>query len=142
MKVYGFPTFNVLKVLFTAEELGLDYEFVMLNAQEGQHKTPEHIRRHPLGKVPAIEHDGNYLFESAAICRYLALHAESEMYAGSALQRATIDQWIDMMGYHVGHWLSVYFWEEIAKPKFMGKESDQKAVAFAGKFLDKNVTCS
>jgi glutathione S-transferase len=139
MKIYGFPTFNVLKVLFTAEELGLEYEFVMLDAQQGQHKTPEHIRRHPLGKVPAIEHDGNYLFESAAICRYLAVIAESSLYAGTPLQRASVDQWVDMMGYHAGRWLSVYFWEEVAKPRFMGKPSDQDALKEAAGFLDKQL---
>ena len=139
MKIYGFPTFNVLKVLFTAEELGLDYEFVMLDAQQGQHKTPEHIRRHPLGKVPAIEHDGNYLFESATICRYLAVIAESPMYAGTPLQRATIDQWMDMVGHHVGRWLAVYFWEEIIKPQFMRQPGDQDALKEAAGFLEKQL---
>ena len=139
MKIYGFPTFNVLKVLFTAEELGLDYEFVMLDAQQGQHKTPEHIRRHPLGKVPAIEHDGNYLFESAAICRYLAVTTESSMYAGTPLQRANIDQWVDMVGHHVGRWLAVYFWEEIIKPKFMGQPANEKSLQEAKGFLEKQL---
>lgn len=136
MKVYGFPTFNVLKVLFTAEELGLDYEFVMLDAQQGQHKTPEHIRRHPLGKVPALEHDGSYLFESAAICRYLAVISGSPMYAGTPLQRATIDQWVDMIGYHAGRWLAAYFWEEVIKPQYMKQPTDPEALKEAAGFLE------
>lgn len=136
MKIYGFPTFNVTKVLFTAEELGLDYEYVALNPAQQEHKLPEHISRHPLGKVPALEHEGNYLFESAAICRYLAVVADSPMYGGSPLARAVIDEWVDMTGHHVGRWLAVHFFEEIVKPQIMERPGNQKAVAEAKRFLD------
>ena len=41
MKIYSFPTFNLLKVLLTAEELNLDYELHLLDATKGEHKSPD-----------------------------------------------------------------------------------------------------
>jgi glutathione S-transferase len=32
---------------------------------------PEHLARHPWGKVPVIDHDGFSIFETAAITRYV-----------------------------------------------------------------------
>ena len=135
MKIFSFPTFNVLKVLATAEELALGFEFVLLDPSKGEHKTPEHLARHPLGKVPAIEHDGEYLYESNAICRYLAVISDSKMYAGTPRQRAIIDQYVDLMTHHVGRWLSVYFFEESIKPRLLKQEASTEAVAEAAGFL-------
>ena len=80
MKIYGFATNNVLKVVLTACELDLDFEFVLLNPGAGEHKSEDHLKRHPMGKVPVLEDGGDYLFESNAICRYLANREQSPMY--------------------------------------------------------------
>jgi glutathione S-transferase len=37
----------------------------------GQHRGPEHMARHPLGRVPAIDDDGFVVYETQAILRYL-----------------------------------------------------------------------
>lgn len=70
--IYG-PNYStyVRTVRLVCEEKGADYRLVELNTLEGAHKTSEHLARHPFGKVPAIEHDGLRLFETAAIVRYL-----------------------------------------------------------------------
>ena len=80
IKIYGFKTFNLDKVLLTAEELKLDYDYIQLSPANGEHKSPEHLQRHPLGEIPAIEHNGKMLFESNAICRYLAVLKESSLH--------------------------------------------------------------
>lgn len=55
------------------EELGVPCEIVPVDLQRGEHKSPAHLRVHPLGKVPALEDDdGTVLIESAAICLHLA----------------------------------------------------------------------
>ena len=54
------------------EELGVPYELIRLDLSKGEHKTPEYLKIHPLGKVPALQ-DGDAIFlESVAICMYLA----------------------------------------------------------------------
>jgi glutathione S-transferase len=37
----------------------------------GQHRAPEHLARHPFGRVPAIDDDGFVVYETQAIIRYI-----------------------------------------------------------------------
>ena len=52
-------------------EAGAEYEQHLLD-YEGAMKTPEYLAINPMGKVPAIVHDGRIVTECAAICAYLA----------------------------------------------------------------------
>ncbi len=135
MKIYGFATFNVLKVLGTAEELRLEYEYIALDPGKGEHKTPEHIERHPMGKVPVIEDDGHYLYESNTICRYLASRENSPLYSGSIMNKAIIDQQIDMITQNVGHWYGVYFVEEVVKKNYFDEPASEENLQEAAEVL-------
>lgn len=139
LKIYGASTFNATKVLFTAEELGLEYEYVHLDFAKAEHKSAAHLARHPLGKVPALEHNGNHLYESAAMCRYLSNIADKKLYAADPVQAAQIDQMIDLMCHHIGKWLAVYFYQEVVMMKYYKKEPDEDAVAEAKGFLDQQL---
>ena len=141
LNIYGFQSFNTLKVLLTAEELGLQYQYHGLNPMKGEHKTPEHFKRHPLGKTPAIEHDGRPLFESNTICRYLASFQNSPLYPSApaqAWERAQIDQWVDYVTQHPGRWIGTYFFQEVVA-KMIGEQTDTKAVKEAQEFLDQQL---
>src|ERR1700720_3812107 len=37
----------------------------------GTFRSPQHLARHPFGRVPVLEHDGFSLYETQAILRYL-----------------------------------------------------------------------
>jgi glutathione S-transferase len=54
------------------EELGVPHELVRLDPAKGETRTPEHLRRQPLGHVPVLEDGEARVFESAAICLWLA----------------------------------------------------------------------
>ncbi|HLY37249.1 MAG TPA: glutathione S-transferase family protein [Candidatus Binatia bacterium] len=54
------------------EEIGAPYEVVRLNLGAQEHKRPEYLRINPNGTVPALVDGDLALFESAAICQYLA----------------------------------------------------------------------
>jgi glutathione S-transferase len=54
------------------EEIGAPYELVTLNLQAGDQKKPEFLKINPNGAVPALVDGDVKLFESAAICQYLA----------------------------------------------------------------------
>src|SRR5215472_6276573 len=56
-------------VLATLEEKGASYRLAAL--PPGSSKSPEHLRLHPFGRVPVLEHDGFMLYETQAILRYL-----------------------------------------------------------------------
>ncbi len=139
MKIFGFPTFNLTKVILTAEEASQAYDFVRLDPMKGETKTPENLERHPFGKMPSLEDDGQFLCESAAMCRYIAAKSGSPLYAGNLMAKAKIDQWVDIMSCHIGRWLQVFYWQEVIKPKFFQKEIDKAAVEEAQTFLDQQL---
>ena len=69
--IYG-PAFStyVRSVRLTFEEKAAPYHLEEVNILEGAHQTPEHRARHPFIKVPAFEHDGLTLYDSAAMMVY------------------------------------------------------------------------
>jgi glutathione S-transferase len=58
------------RVLWMLEEIGEPYELTIMNWEQGSGE--EHRRRQPLGRVPVVQFDDGYVFESAAICLHLA----------------------------------------------------------------------
>jgi glutathione S-transferase len=54
------------------EELGAAYEMRILNLKAGENRQPAYLAVNPLGKVPAIVHDGALVTEQGAIFVYLA----------------------------------------------------------------------
>jgi glutathione S-transferase len=54
------------------EEVGQPYETKILRWETGDAKAADYLAINPMGKVPAIVHDGVVVTECAAICAYLA----------------------------------------------------------------------
>lgn len=139
MKIFGFPTFNLTKVLLTAEEVGESYDLVMLDPQKGELSTPENLQRHPFGKMPSLEDEGRFLCESAAMCRYIANKSGGKLYGGDFMAKANVDQWMDTMSCHIGRWIQVFYWQEVIRPKYFQQVSDANAIAEANTFLDQQL---
>ena len=126
---------NTTKTIYVAEALGVDYEYIQMNLKKGEHKTPEHFKRHPLGKLPTLTHGGETLFESDAICGYMASVENSSLYpSDNELYRARIDQWLGFFTNHLGRWLNSYAFEKVAKVKFgfgtPNKATEEEAFGF------------
>ena len=70
--LYGFDGSTYVRtVRMLLHEKGADYDQVAVNVLEGEPRQPEHLQRHPFGKVPVIDHDGMRILETSAITRYL-----------------------------------------------------------------------
>jgi glutathione S-transferase len=63
------------------EEKGVGYELVDVDVFASGGPPPDHLARHPFGRIPAFRHDGTALYEAVAIARYV-----DEAFAGPALQ--------------------------------------------------------
>jgi glutathione S-transferase len=133
-RLYGFITQNTLKTLYVLEEVSPDFEFHFVNLAAGEQNSDEFAAKTPVGKVPVLEHDGEYLFESGAICRYVANVTDSPLYPADKLQRARVDQWMDFFTCHLGRWFTKLFFETVIKPKFNLGEPDAAGIAEADKF--------
>lgn len=59
-------------VRWMLEEIDQPYETRVLRWETGDTKRPDFLAINPMGKVPAIVHDGVVVTECAAICAYLA----------------------------------------------------------------------
>jgi glutathione S-transferase len=94
--LYGFPNSRSLRVAWTLEELGLEYAYRHVDLARGEGQSEAFLARHPDGKVPVLEDGELMLFESAAICRYLAeRYGEPGALMPAAIEeRARVDQWL------------------------------------------------
>jgi len=94
-RLYYMPRTRSSRVLWLLEEIGEPYELTEIAGV--QRRSAEHLRRHPLGRVPALElGDGTTMFESAAICVQLAdLNPAAGLIPplGSS-ERALVYQWV------------------------------------------------
>ncbi|MBC7738875.1 MAG: glutathione S-transferase family protein [Candidatus Saccharibacteria bacterium] len=78
---------------------GIAYTQVPVNVLTGETPTPEHLARHPFGKVPVLDIDGMRLRETEAICRYLDDRTpEPSVVPVDAKDRALMTEVINMIG--------------------------------------------
>lgn len=75
------------------EETGAPYDTVLLD-WEGSIKSPDYLAINPMGKVPAIVHDGRVVTEAAAVCAYLAEAFPEAGLAPTAAERADYYRWM------------------------------------------------
>lgn len=80
-------------VRWMLEETGAPYETVMLDYATSM-KAPDYLAINPMGKVPAIVHDGRIVTECAAICAYLADAIPAAGLAPAAAARADYYRWL------------------------------------------------
>ena len=72
LKLYHSPQTRSSRMVWLLEEIGAPYEIEYLDIR-AEGGVPESYRAiHPLKKVPALQHDGEIVTESAAICLYLS----------------------------------------------------------------------
>ncbi|KAF7344142.1 hypothetical protein MVEN_01704400 [Mycena venus] len=74
LKLYAVPypgRGSGLVYLLLAEKQ-IPFELVAVDLKAKEQKKPEFLAMHPFGQVPVIDDDGFIVYESRAICRYLA----------------------------------------------------------------------
>jgi glutathione S-transferase len=79
--LYWGPGSAALAPQIMLEEIGAKHELKLIETSKDQHKTAEYLKLNPNGKIPTLVVDGKQvIFESAAICMYLAdRHPEAKL---------------------------------------------------------------
>ena len=129
--VYGIPGSPYVRMpLLACEEKGAPYRIEAMTF--GTTKSPEHLARHPFGRIPAVEHDGFRLYESQAIIRYI-----DQVFDGPSLTpsdpkaQARMNQVMGIVDWYVMPSISAGIgFNRIIKP-IMGLPPDEAAVAAA-----------
>lgn len=101
LNIWGrISSINVRKVVWCAQELGLDFQRTEAGGKFGIVQTPDYLRLNPNALVPAID-DGEgeervVLWESNVIVRYLcAKHAPGKLYPERLAARFDAERWMD-----------------------------------------------
>jgi glutathione S-transferase len=99
MQLYEFAPTRSIRVRWTLQELGVEFESVTINLADGEHRRPEFLKLNPAGRLPVLIDDDFVLTESVAIVLYLA-----EKYSHKGLlpidlkQRAQVNRWLLFTG--------------------------------------------
>jgi len=120
---------NTLRVRAVALELGLELDNIEVDIRKGDNRAEAFLKRNPNAKVPVLE-DGNFvLWESRAICTYLAsLKPEIGLYPANLKARAIVDQWSWWQAIHLGPAMQKLSFEVFLKEKFGIGEADPAVI--------------
>jgi glutathione S-transferase len=89
-------SFNVQKVMWLVDELGLAHKHIEAGGSFGGLDTPEFRAMTPHAKVPVIDDDGTVVWESHAILRYLAArYGQGAFWQDDPAARSQADRWMD-----------------------------------------------
>jgi len=128
--LFGFPRSTYVSVArLVLHAKGVRYRF-----QDVEHDiyTPQHLERHPFGRVPALLHGEFWVYETSAIALYI-----DEAFAGPTLmpqdilQRARIHQWISSLNAYLYPYMIYYLVHERIVFPDLGIASDEEVVAEA-----------
>jgi glutathione S-transferase len=97
LTIWGRPSsFNTQKVLWLADELGLEYEHIPAGGSFGRLDDPAFRAMNPHGRVPVVEDGDAVVWESHACLRYLAArYGQGSFWADDPAKRAIVDGWMD-----------------------------------------------
>lgn len=94
MTVYGTPASTYVRTArLLLEESGVDYELKSVDIFSGENQSAEYLAKHPFGKVPTLDADGDILYETSAITDYVnTVFANGKFTPSNPLTRARMHQ--------------------------------------------------
>ena len=128
--LYGFDGSTYVRtVKMVLADKGQDYDQDQINVLEGGPRQPEHLARHPFGKVPVLDIDGIRIRETDAICRYLEdTRPQPALIPKDARARALMTEAISLINsYGYGALVGVAGYHLF--PDFIGGQDDDARAA-------------
>ncbi len=118
-------------VMTTLEEKGARYRFSPV--APGALRSPEHLARHPFGRVPVLEHSGFLLYETQAILRYLdRVLPNPPLTPADPKRAARMDQVMNVNDWYLFQGVAnVIVFHRVVGPRVMGLAPDEAAIEAA-----------
>ena len=89
-------SFNLQKVMWLVEELGIAHRHIEVGGKFGGLDTSEFHAMNPHRKVPVIDDNGTVVWESHTILRYLAArYGRDSFWHEDPARRSQFDRWMD-----------------------------------------------
>jgi glutathione S-transferase len=139
LRIYHAPLSSASnRVRLCAEAIGLEHEDIAVDLGRGEQHSEAYLAINPFGKVPVIDDDGFYLFESNAIMKYLCRKHGSPLYPADTDGQALVDQWCDFAGSLLGPAYGRVIFNRLLAPA-RGARVDEASLAdglhFIGRYL-------
>jgi glutathione S-transferase len=96
-KLYGPAASRVFRCIWTFCEIGEPFEHIHLDLLKGDALSSDFLNKNPMGKVPVLEFEGNFLFESGAICSFISQRARTKLDLigdDGSFKRAEVNKWL------------------------------------------------
>src|ERR1700688_1847986 len=115
-------------VLATLEEKGASWRLAPV--LPGTARSPEHLARHPFGRVPVLEHNGFIIYETQAILRYLDRVLPTPSLTPADPKRAArMDQVMNVNDWYLFQGVAnVIVFHRVVGPRVMGLAPDETAI--------------
>ena len=112
--------------MHVADEKGVSYDFVPLT-----YRSPEHLKLHPFGKMPVMQHGDAYLYETLAITHYIDTAFDgAALHPASALAQANMLRWVSIINAYVFPIMNRFTKERLVRPAW-GFEPDHAFIESA-----------
>ena len=118
LKIWGrISSINVKKVVWAAQELGLNFDRHEAGGVYGVVKTPAYVALNPNSQIPVMEDADYVLWESNVITRYLcAKHSPGNLYPSDLHERFDAERWMEWQQTMVNPASRNGFWHLIRLP--------------------------
>jgi glutathione S-transferase len=95
MKLFEFAPTRSIRVRWTLQELGVEFESVVIDLAAGENHSAAFLKINPAGRLPALVDGDLVLTESVAIVLYLAeKYPEKRLVPSDPAQRAQVYRWL------------------------------------------------
>ena len=112
--------------MHVADEKGVSHEL-----QSFEVGSPEHLKLHPFGKMPVLQHGGAFLYETLAIAHYIDRAFEGPpLQPDGAEAQAHVLRWIGIVNSYVFPVMNRFMKERIVRPAW-GFEPDEAFIQSA-----------
>ncbi|KKE81491.1 glutathione S-transferase [Pseudoalteromonas luteoviolacea S4047-1] len=111
--LFYYPRNASLAPHFVLEALKVPYQLELVDRKKHAQKSAQYLRLNPTGRIPTLVDDEFVLFESGAICLYLAeKHPESQLIPTDPVQKGVFYQWLMYFTTTIQAELMIYFYPE------------------------------
>ena len=97
LKFYFHSSPNPMKAALLIEELGIPFELIGVDTFKGEQHQPEFLAINPNAKVPAIQDEGDIVFDSQAILLHLA-QKHGRFIPSNSNERTKMLSWLMFVG--------------------------------------------
>lgn len=119
MKIYWIKAQAPRRVLALAKHLGIEAEFIEVDAKAGGLRRADYLGLNPNGKAPTLVDGDMVLWEASAIMAYLSIKAGSDMWpAHNPAEQVEVLRWLSWNDCHWLREIGPFYVEHVVKAHF------------------------